>query len=353
MRRRNRMGYRGYQGRGGGASTFLKLIVCILAILVVGGGGYLLALNNGGALPSWLPQGQTTDTPQTPASDTPTQEPDPSDSPQPSPTPSQAPETEEIRAVDVTVSQLLDGSAQTLAQQTGCDAVVVEVKGEGGKLQWPSQAALARQLGTVSTTQSLTQALSALSAQDIYLVARVDCFRDQALAAANVGGSLLMTRSGNRWYDFMGMSWVSPVNTQVRQYLVELCVELSEMGFDELVLDSAYFPDQGEVHVLAQSTNYPQTRATVVEQFWQEVTQALEGSQVRLSAQVRGDSLVEGGVTSGMTPQLLAQYTQRVWVTLNKATTQTQVTRALTQAGMDPSRQLVVQEAASGQTIWE
>ena len=345
MRRRNRMGYRGYQGRGGGASTFLKLIVCILAILVVGGGGYLLALNNGGALPSWLPQGQTTDTP--------TQEPDPSDSPQPSPTPSQAPEAEEIRAVDVTVSQLLDGSAQTLAQQTGCDAVVVEVKGEGGKLQWPSQAALARQLGTVSTTQSLTQALSALSAQDIYLVARVDCFRDQALAAANVGGSLLMTRSGNRWYDFMGMSWVSPVNTQVRQYLVELCVELSQMGFDELVLDSAYFPDQGEVHVLAQSTNYPQTRATVVEQFWQEVTQALEGSQVRLSAQVRGDSLVEGGVTSGMTPQLLAQYTQRVWVTLNKATTQTQVTRALTQAGMDPSRQLVVQEAASGQTIWE
>ncbi|OUP40376.1 putative glycoside hydrolase, partial [Pseudoflavonifractor sp. An187] len=269
------------------------------------------------------------------------------------PTPSQAPETEEIRAVDVTVSQLLDGSAQTLAQQTGCDAVVVEVKGEGGKLQWPSQAALARQLGTVSTTQSLTQALSALSAQDIYLVARVDCFRDQALAAANVGGSLLMARSGNRWYDFMGMSWVSPVNTQVRQYLVELCVELSQMGFDELVLDSAYFPDQGEVHVLAQSTNYPQTRATVVEQFWQEVTQALEGSQVRLSAQVRGDSLVEGGVTSGMTPQLLAQYTQRVWVTLNKATTQTQVTRALTQAGIDSSRQLVGQEAASGQTIWE
>ena len=129
-----------------------------------------------------------------------------------------------------------------------------------------------------------------------YLVARVDCFRDQALAAANVGSSLLMTKGGNRWYDSMGMSWVSPVNTQVRQYLVDLCVELSQMGFDELVLDSAYFPDQGEVHVLAQSTNYPDTRTTVVEQFWQEVTQALEGSEVRLSAQVRGDSLVEGGV---------------------------------------------------------
>lgn len=344
------MGYRGYQGRGG-ASTFLKILVCILAILVVGGGGYLLALNNGGALPSWLPQGQTTDTPQTPASDTPTQEPDPSDAPEPSPTPSQEPE-EEIRAVNVTVDQLLDGSAQTLAQQTGCNAVAVQVKGEWGKVQWPSQVSLARQLGTVSTTQSLNQALSALAAQDIYLVARVDCFRDQALAAANVGSSLLMTRGGNRWYDSKGMSWVSPVNTQVRQYLTELCVELSQMGFDELVLDSAYFPDQGEVHVLAQSTNYPDTRTTVVEQFWQELTQALEGTEVRLSAQVRGDSLVEGGITSGMTPQLLDQYAQRVWVTLDEGTTQTQVSSVLTQAGMDTTQLLVGQENTSGQTIW-
>ena len=350
MRRRNRMGYRGYQGRGG-ASTFLKILVCILAILVVGGGGYLLALNNGGALPSWLPQGQTTDTPQTPASDTPTQAPDPSDAPEPSPTPSQEQE-EEIRAVNVTVDQLLDGSAQTLAQQAGCNAVAVQVKGEWGKVQWPSQVSLARQLGTVSTTQSLNQALSALAAQDIYLVARVDCFRDQALSAANVGSSLLMTRGGNRWYDSKGMSWVSPVNTQVRQYLTELCVELSQMGFDELVLDSAYFPDQGEVHVLAQSTNYPDTRTTVVEQFWQELTQALEGTEVRLSAQVRGDSLVEGGITSGMTPQLLDQYAQRVWVTLDEGTTQTQVSSVLTQAGMDTTQLLVGQENTSGQTIW-
>lgn len=344
------MGYRGYQGRGG-ASTFLKILVCILAILVVGGGGYLLALNNGGALPSWLPQGQTTDTPQTPVSDTTTQAPDPSDAPEPSPTPSQEPE-EEIRAVNVTVDQLLDGSAQTLAQQAGCNAVAVQVKGEWGKVQWPSQVSLARQLGTVSTTQSLNQALSALAAQDIYLVARVDCFRDQALSAANVGSSLLMTRGSNRWYDSKGMSWVSPVNTQVRQYLTELCVELSQMGFDELVLDSAYFPDQGEVHVLAQSTNYPDTRTTVVEQFWQELTQALEGTEVRLSAQVRGDSLVEGGITSGMTPQLLDQYAQRVWVTLDEGTTQTQVSSVLTQAGMDTTQLLVGQENTSGQTIW-
>ena len=40
-------------------------------------------------------------------------------------------------------------------------------------------------------------------------------------------------------------------------------------------------------------------------------------------------------------------------MTLDETTTQTQVTRVLTQAGIDASRQLVGQEAASGQTIWE
>lgn len=348
------MGYRGYQGRGGHASGLLKALVVILAILVVGGGGYLLALNNSGALPSWLPQlpqGQTAQTDQPQDTQEPAASPDATATETPAPTPSQSPELESIRAISVTAAQLLDGSAQTLAQQTGCDAVVVEVKGESGNLQWPSQVSLASQLGTISSTSSLTQAVSTLSNQGIYVVARVDCFRDQALAGANVGSSRLLTRGGNRWYDSTGMSWVSPVNTQVRQYLVSLCQELSQMGFDELVLDSAYFPDQGEIDVLAQSSNYPQERSTAVKQFWDEVTQALEDSDVKLSVQVRGDSLLDAGLTTGMTPSLLDEYAQRVWVTLSGATL-SQVQRTLNQAGVDADRQLVGQENTDGQMIW-
>lgn len=353
MRRRNRMGYKGYQGRGGGASGLLKVVVGVLAVLVVGGGGYLLALNNGGALPSWLPklpQQETAETPQPQASDQPSSSPEATATP--APTPSQAPSLEEVQAVEVTAAQLLDGSAQTLAQQANCDAVVVEVKGESGNLQWPSQVPLASQLGTVpSTASSLTRAVSDLSSKGIYVVARVDCFRDQALAGANVGSSRLLTRGGNRWYDSTGMSWVSPVNTQVRKYLTDLCVELSKMGFDELVLDSAYFPDQGEIDVLAQSSNYPQERSTAVKQFWDEVTQALDDSDMALSIQVRGDSLLDGGETTGMTPQLLEKYAQRVWVTLDGATL-SQVERTLSQAGVDEDRQMVVHESTSGQRTW-
>lgn len=354
MARRNRMGYKGYQGRGGGTSGFLKALVCILAILVVVGGGYLLAQNSGVSLPSWLPHpgAQTADTPP-PSQAAESAQPQGSDAPTqaPTPTPSQAPTLAPIRGVEVTVAQLLDGSASLLLEQADCDALVVELKGERGKLQWPSQVSQAQQLGAIASTQSLTETLNTLSQQGVYLVARVDCFRDQALSAANVGGSLLMTRGGNRWYDSMGMSWVSPVNQQVRDYVTQLCVELSKMGFDELVLDSAYFPDQGEVHVLAQSTNYPDSRTTPVEEFWKQISQAVEGSGVVLSAQVRGDSLLDAGTTTGMTPQMLNQYAQRVWVSLAGAD-RTQVDAALTQAGVDQTRQITGQEAASGQMIW-
>lgn len=354
MRRRNRMGYKGYQGRGGGASGLLKVLVCILAVLVVGGGGYLLALSGGIAAPSWLPHPtqQTADTPQ-PGGAEETDQPQNSEDPASSstPAPSQDPSLTKIRGVEVTVAQLLDGSAQRLLEQADCDALVVEVKGEWGKLQWPSQVALAQQLGTVSSTQSLTTALKTLSDQGVYLVARVDCFRDQALSASNVGGSLLMTRGGNRWYDSMGMSWVSPVNQQVRDYMTQVCVELSKMGFDELVLDSAYFPDQGEVYVLAQSDNYPQSRTTAVETFWKQVSEALKGQDVLLSAQVRGDSLLDAGTTTGMTPQMLNQYAQRIWVSLD-GVERSQISSVLTQAGVDQARQITGQEAESGQMIW-
>lgn len=347
------MGYKGYQGRGGGGSTILKVLVCILALLVVGGSGYLLAKTGGISLPNWLAH-QPQQTQGTQGEDT---TPSPQNSTSPDPTadptdqPTQAPSITPIRAVEVTLSQLLDGSAQRRVEQADCDALVVEVKGEWGKVQWPSQAALAQQLKVISSTQNLTETLNALSQQGIYLVARVDCFRDQALSAANVGGSLLMTRGGNRWYDSMGMSWVTPVNQQVRDYVTQLCVELSQMGFDELVLDSAYFPDQGEVHVLAQTDNYPQARTAPVETFWKQVSEAVKDQGVVLSAQVRGDSLLDGGATTGMPPQLLEQYAQRVWVTL-EGVTQTQVQGALTQAGVDQSRQIAGQEAASGQMIW-
>ncbi|WP_143482901.1 putative glycoside hydrolase [Pseudoflavonifractor sp. An85] len=352
MRRRNRMGYKGYQGRGGGSSTFLKILVCILAILVVAGGGYLLAQQGGISLPS-LPSfaTQKPDETQEPGQTDTTPDPENSTSPAPTAQPSQAPSITPVRAVEVTLSQLLDGSAQRRVEQADCDALVVEVKGEWGKLQWPSQAALAQQLGVISSTQSLTETLNSLAQQEIYLVARVDCFRDQAMSAANAGGSLLMTRGGNRWYDSMGMSWVSPVNQQVRDYVTQLCVELSKMGFDELVLDSAYFPDQGEVHVLAQSDNYPEARTAPVETFWKQVSQAVKDSGVVLSAQVRGDSLLDGGAITGMTPKMLDQYAQRVWVTL-EGVDQTQVQTVLTQAGVDQARQITGQEAASGQMIW-
>lgn len=352
VRRRNRMGYKGYQGRGGGSSTFLKILVCILAILVVAGGGYLVALQGGISLPS-LPSfaTQKPDETQQPGETEPTSDPENSTSPSPTPQPSQTPSITPVRAVEVSLSQLLDGSAQTRVEQANCDALVVEVKGEWGKLQWPSQAALAKQLGVISSTQDLAETLKTLSQKGIYLVARVDCFRDQAMSASNVGSSLLMTKGGNRWYDSMGMSWVSPVNQQVRDYVTQLCVELSKMGFDELVLDSAYFPDQGEVHVLAQSDNYPQTRTAPVETFWKQVSEAVKDSGVVLSAQVRGDSLLDGGATTGMTPQMLDQYAQRVWVTL-EGVEQTQVQTVLTQAGVDQARQITGQEAASGQMIW-
>lgn len=355
--RRNRMGYKKYQGRGSAGSFFLKVLVCILAVLVVGGAGFLLAKQDEFSLPS-LPTFQdhtaqsTQDTQEDPAPAT--QEVSDSQTPEatPSPTVSPKPQMTEIRAVEVTVDQLLDGSAQRRVEQAGCSALVVEVKDRSGHLKWPSQVAKAQEWGAVSGQKSLTDALKSLSDQGIYLVARVDCLRDQLLAGLNVENSVLVTKSGRRWYDFWGMSWVSPMSQTVRDYLEQVCVELSQMGFDELVLSGAHYPDEGEVYALAQSSIYPGDRTTSVELLWKELSTALADSGVVLSAQVRGESVVDGGTVTGLTPELLKKYAQRVWVTTQDVE-QSQVDAALTQAGIQAAGQMARQSANSGQTIWE
>ena len=148
--------------------------------------------------------------------------------------------------------------------------------------------------------------------EDLYLVARFVCFRDQVLAAS-WEGITLKTKGGNVWYDSKGLRWVSPASEQVRSYMIDLCLELAELGFDEILLDCAGYPWFGETHVLATDERRPEDLYAPVELFWKELKQALAQRGVLLSA-VANNSVAYGiDELSGVTPDLLDRYADRVW----------------------------------------
>ena len=335
-------GYQSHRGRRRRGSLVLKVIIGILAVLLAACLVSMLFLEveytDGGVqvrLP-WLQE----EAAHTPAVSDPvviiTQ--------RPSQPPSQAPaepELEAIAAVEVTPGQLADGTAAQAVAAAGGDALLVEMKGSSGALAWVSQVGQAASLGANGTDGRVAQAVSALAGQgELYLVARVCCFRDQALASAGVGGPL-MTRGGNIWYDAQGLRWVSPVSQQVRDYLTQLCTELSEMGFDEIVLECAGFPEQGETFVLATSENRPADLTAPVAEFFRQLSQALEGSGTALSVQVSEQTVLGTDTLTGLTPALLAQYAHRVWTQLPDQGGQLDLS-ALEQAGMERAQERIV-----------
>jgi len=240
-------------------------------------------------------------------SDAPSSEPtaEPSREPEPAPVPPT------VGAVEVTVENLLDGTAAGLVTESGGNALVVEMKDASGKVYWQSPTALDK--AQADTDGRVTAAIKELAEQEgLYLVARFVCFRDQAMAASTAGVTL-MTRGGNVWYDSKGLRWVSPASEQVRSYMTELCLELAELGFDEILLDCAGYPWFGETHVLATDDRRPEDLYAPVETFWRELRQALSQRGVLLSAVA--NNMVTHGIDelSGVTPELLDRYVDRVW----------------------------------------
>lgn len=343
--RRRQYGYSEYRGRGGGrVRTVLLFIIALLAVLLAAGVAFMafmgqyLEYTENGVIVHW-PWAQESAAPPPIPSDSievvtgpvevePTLEVDPSPSPTPTPEPQYAP----IGAVTVTAAQLRGGTAAQTVYAAGGGALVVEMKDRNGKLAWQSQASLAVTLGTGAGDDLTAQAVQTLAqSTDLYLVARVTCFRDPILARNWVGP--LMTRGGNVWHDTQGLGWTSPASQQTVDYLSALCQELADMGFDEVLLDKAGYPNFGEVNVLVTSDNRPEDLTVPVSAFLERIGGELAERGVCLSV-LTDETLLPGeAVLTGLTADVLAQHAGRVW--LDRNASREQYALLLGSAGFD------------------
>lgn len=350
--RKNRYGYHEYRGRSG-ARPVLIFIIVLLAVLLAAGVAFLAFM---GDYIKYTPTGieidwpwRSSPTPPPIASDPVVIETDDvvtvEPTPEPTPTPTPEPQYAPIGALTVTSAQLRDGSAAQKAASAGADAVVVEMKGINGKLAWQSGTELAATLGVNAADGKTAQAVRDL-AQDsgLYLVARVHCFRDPVLANGRIGA--LLTKSGRLWYDRRGVCWSSPADQQAADYLSALCLELADMGFDEILLDDAGYPWEGEVNVLATGGNRPEDRTVPASAFLTRLSGELRERGAALSVYAYEKLLPGEEVYSGLTAAVLAQNAGRVW--LDERVDPAHYESVLTAAGLDNPSARIVAPAASG-----
>lgn len=313
--------YDPYRGRGG-ARTFLKvLIVILLIVLILAILGFFL-LDRGLVVSSDGLRLEFPFTQREKEGETPAPAPaEPSgslslivESPTGAPNADPSEGAEALHAVLLPRTALYDGTAAEQVSAAGGAAALFDMKADDGSLGYTSQLTLARSSGVSDDNAALNAAIRGLNTGELYTVARVACFRDNTIPYHNNGTALRF--SGGNWRDTGGSRWLNVGRQSARDYVVGVCAELAELGFDEILLDYAGYPVGGSTNRILRNESYqPENLSEAVSGFFEQLDQALEPySQVRISVVISDALFSEGTDISGQTPELLRQYADRVWV---------------------------------------
>ena len=207
--------------------------------------------------------------------------------------PQQIPTMENVRGIYVNAT--VAGSARILKltselKKVGGNTVVFDIKDRPGDLSYASKIPLARRIeADASAPIDRPQRLvDRLHAEGIYVVARLTCFYDERLAQKCPDLAPKSLETGTPWLQRGKLRWVDPGLPAVQEYLLAIVDEVAGLGVDEIQLDYVRFPTEGNVEDAVFSSAGSASKDRVITDFLRQVHDRLEGSEIRLSADVFG-----------------------------------------------------------------
>lgn len=223
---------------------------------------------------------------------------------------STAPPTEQtgVKYITLPLSALADGTAEQQLHGAGADGAVLEMKDREGRLAWHSDQDLAAYDG-INGPETNNDLLRRWTQKGYPTAALVNCFRDNSVPYHR--NSLALRTAGGNWRDENRLRWLDPANEEAQRYLAGLVGELAELGFDEIVLNCAAFPTQGNVD---QITNAPEDRAAAVQQFLTLAEQAAAPYGAKVSLCTDRAALTEQAQLSGLNGTDLSGGTLGLWL---------------------------------------
>jgi len=179
------------------------------------------------------------------------------------------------------------GRALDLIERTELNAVVIDVKGDRGRLSYPSAIMQAHDIGAQSeiTLPNIRTLLADFKQRGIYTIARIVVFKDNQLAEAYPQYAVT-DRSGKPWKDREGLGWVDPHQVAVQDYNLRIAEEAALLGFDEVQFDYVRFPDTARLSF--SRPNSFENRSGAINDFLRRAKTLLDGYGTYLSADVFG-----------------------------------------------------------------
>lgn len=95
-------------------------------------------------------------------------------------------------------------------------------------------------------TGAVTDLIARAKANNMKVIAIMSCLDDSEYALANLSHALPIS-GGALWIGEGGSYWLDPTNESVQDYLIGMMEELIDMGFDEILLNTFYFPESQSI----------------------------------------------------------------------------------------------------------
>lgn len=170
------------------------------------------------------------------------------------------------------------------------DAVVYLVKDFNSNVYFDTKSETA---GFVRKAKGdTTEAIAAMNQSEYHTIARLTCFHDFKTANANMENMGLKNTGGRIFYDGDYTTWLDPVKPEARKYILDMVLELAELGFDEILLSELSYPTKGSLDKIAYTAEG--MLYTEIEQFLQELKEALADYDVILSIELTDKAVIQG-----------------------------------------------------------
>ncbi len=134
----------------------------------------------------------------------------------------------------------------SLADLTGIDALVVDVKDETGTVLHDTEVSAAHEIGAVKAFYDIDNLVRDMDERSLYKIARIVVFQDTLQAQAN-SDHAVTTGDGGLWETAAGHNWLDPSDPAAYEYAVDLGAEACRRGFDEIQFDYVSFPFGGDL----------------------------------------------------------------------------------------------------------
>ena len=190
-----------------------------------------------------------------------------------------------------------------IADTTEINAMVIDVKGDTGKIAYHMDSPLAKEINaTTNVISDMEGLVKALKEKDIYLIARIVAFKDP-YAAEQKHEWAIKNKDGSLYRDNNGECWVNPYNHEVWDYLIEVSTKAAEIGFDEIQFDYIRFSTgKGIAEADFGEESETKSKEDIIIEFTKYAYEKLKPLGVFVAADVYG-TIISSSIDAGLVGQ--------------------------------------------------